>query len=42
MIKYNNNTIFGWNFGTSNLVKVYRNNAIVFYKISGESNTNIA
>lgn len=39
MIKYNNNTINDWNFGTSNLVKVYRNNAIVFYKISGGSPT---
>lgn len=39
MIKYNNNTINDWNFGTSNLIKVYRNNAIVFYKVSGESPT---
>lgn len=39
MIKYNSNTINDWNFGTSNLIKVYRNNAIVFYKVSGESPT---
>jgi len=39
MIKYNNNTINDWNFDTSNVIKVYRNNAIVFYKISGESPT---
>lgn len=39
MIKYNNNTIYDWNFDTSNIIKVYRNNAIVFYKISGESPT---
>lgn len=36
MIKYNNNTIYDWNFDTSNLIKVYRNNVIVFYKVSGE------
>lgn len=39
MIKYNNNTIFDLNFGTSNVIKVYRNNAIVFYKVSGGSPT---
>ena len=39
MIKYNNNTIFDWNFDTSNVIKVYRNNAIVFYKVSGGSPT---
>lgn len=39
MIKYNNNTIYDWNFDTSNLIKVYRNNVIVFYKVSGESPT---
>lgn len=39
MIKYNNNTIFDWNFDTSNVIKVYRNNAIVFYKVSGVSPT---
>ena len=39
MIKYNNNTINDWNFDTSNVIKVYRNNAIVFYKVSGGSPT---
>lgn len=39
MIKYNNNTIYNWNFDASNVIKVYRNNAIVFYKVSGESPT---
>ena len=39
MIKYNNNTIFHWNYDTSNVIKVYRNNAIVFYKVSGGSPT---
>ena len=34
MIKYNNNKIFNWNYDTSNVIKVYRNNAIVFYKVS--------
>ena len=37
MIKYNSNTIFDLNFDTSNVIKVYRNNAIVFYKVSGWS-----
>lgn len=35
MIKYNNNTINDWNFDTSNIIKVYRNNAMCYYKISG-------
>ena len=39
MIKYNNNTINDWNFDTLNVIKVYRNNAIVFYKVSGGSPT---
>ena len=39
MIKYNNNTIFDLNFDTLNVIKVYRNNAIVFYKVSGGSPT---
>lgn len=39
MIKYKNNTIFDWNYDTSNVIKVYRNNAIVFYKVSVGSPT---
>lgn len=35
MIKYNNNTINDWDFGTSNIKKVYRNNSVCYYKISG-------
>lgn len=34
MIKYNNNTINDWYFYTSDIVKVYRNNAICYYKIT--------
>lgn len=36
MIKYNNNTINDWNFGDDNIVKVYRNGAVVFYKFDSE------
>ena len=39
MIKYNNKTIYDWNFDTSNLIKVYRNNAICYYKVSGGGDT---
>ena len=40
MIKYNNNSsINDWYFADDNIVKVYRNNAIVFYKVSGGSPT---
>lgn len=39
MIKYNSKTINNWNFGATNIIKVYRNNAIVFYKVSGGSPT---
>ena len=35
MIKYNENTINDWFFSTDNIIKVYRNNAICYYKISG-------
>ena len=34
MIKYNNSDIKDWNYGTSNIVKVYHNNAICFYKVT--------
>ena len=37
MIKYNNSDIIDWNFGDSNIVKVYHNAAIVFYKFDTES-----
>lgn len=39
MIKYNSKTLNNWNFDASNVIKVYRNNAIVFYKVSGGSPT---
>lgn len=39
MIKYNSKTLNNWNFGATNIIKVYRNNAIVFYKVSGGSPT---
>ena len=37
MIKYNLNNINDWNFGEDNIIKVYRNNAIVFYKFDSET-----
>ena len=37
VIKYNNNNINDWNFGTSNVIKVYRNNAVCFYKVVGDA-----
>lgn len=35
MIKYNNSNINDWNFGEDNIIKVYRNNAVCYYKITG-------
>ena len=37
MIKYDNYSINGWNFGASNIIKVYRNNAVCYYKITDSS-----
>ena len=37
MIKYNNNTINDWFYETDNIIKVYRNNAICYYKIDSGS-----
>lgn len=37
MIKYNNNTINDWFFSTDNIIKVYRNNAICYYKIDSST-----
>ena len=34
MIKYNNSNINDWDYGSDNIVKVYRNNAVVYYKIT--------
>lgn len=36
MIKYNNSDIIDWNFDDSNIIKVYHNGAIVFYKFDSE------
>ena len=33
MIYYNSNTINDWNFGDDNIIKVYRNNNVCYYKI---------
>lgn len=35
MIKYNNSNINDWYFDTSNIIKVYRNNAVCYYKVGG-------
>ncbi len=37
MIKYNLNNINDWNFGEDNIIKVYRNNAVCYYKIDTSS-----
>ena len=37
MIKYNNSNINGWFFGDDNIIKVYKHDAIVFYKFDSES-----
>ena len=33
MIKFNNSNINDWDYGTSNIIKVYRNNAVCYYKL---------
>ena len=39
MIKYDLNTINDWNFGDDNIIKVYRNNAVVYYKVTTSGDT---
>ena len=40
MIKYNNSDIIDWNFDDSNIIKVYHNGAVCYYKItSGDTPT---
>lgn len=39
MIKYNNSNINDWNYGSDNIVKVYRNNAVCYYKITASGGT---
>lgn len=43
MIKYNNSNINDWYFAEDNIVKVYRNNAVCYYKIvtSGDTPTQV-
>ena len=36
MIKFNNSDIIDWNFDDSNIIKVYHNGAVVFYKFDSE------
>ena len=36
MIKFNNSDIIDWNFDDNNIIKVYHNGAIVFYKFDTE------
>lgn len=39
MIYYNLNTINDWNFGDDNIIKVYRNNAVCYYKVNYSGDT---
>lgn len=39
MIKYNENTINDWFYSTDNIIKVYRNNAVCYYKINSSGDT---
>lgn len=39
MIKYNNSTINDWYYDTSNIIKVYRNNAVCYYKLNTSGDT---
>ena len=39
MIKYNNSNINDWFFSTDNIIKVYRNNAICYYKVNNSGDT---
>ena len=39
MIKYNNSDINDWNFDNSNIIKVYHNGAVCYYKITGGGDT---
>ena len=43
MIKYNNSNINDWYYDTSDIIKVYRNNAVCYYKIvtSGDTPTQV-
>lgn len=39
MIKYNNNNINDWNFGDDNIIKVYYDNAVCYYKVISSGGT---
>ena len=39
MIKYNSNTINDWYYDTSDIIKVYRNGAVVYYKVISSGTT---
>lgn len=39
MIKYNESTINDWFFSTDNIIKVYRNNAVCYYKVNSSGDT---
>lgn len=39
MIKYNSNNINDWYYNTSDIIKVYRNGAVVYYKINTSGDT---
>ena len=39
MIKYNNSNINDWYFADDNIIKVYRNNAVCYYKITTSGGT---
>ena len=39
MIKYNNSNINDWYFDESNIIKVYRNGAVVYYKVTTSGGT---
>ena len=39
MIKYNSNTINDWNFGDDNIIKVYRDGVVVYYKVITSGST---
>ena len=39
MIKYNLNTINDWNFGDDNIIKVYYDNAVCYYKVVSSGGT---
>ena len=39
MIYYDLNTINDWNFGDDNIIKVYRNNAVCYYKVNYSGDT---